>query len=86
MPFMRSTLDIEDDVLAATRQLERRQGPTAGQVELRMFRAALSGAAATGKAAVEPGPTVAGCRPCQAPGGAVVTNEQFDQLRDEAGL
>jgi hypothetical protein len=86
MPLMRTTLDIEDDVLAAARELARRQGTTAGQVVSRLLRAALSGAASTGQAAVETPPTIAGFRPFQAPGGAVVTNEQIDQLRDEAGL
>jgi hypothetical protein len=77
---MRTTLDIEDDVLAAARELARRQGTTAGQMVSRLLRAALSGAAApTG-----PATTVAGFRPF--PAGAVVSNDQIDQLRDEAGL
>ena len=83
---MRTTLDIEDDVLAAARELARRQGTTAGQMVSRLLRAALSGATSTGQAAVETPPTIAGFRPFQARGGAVVTNEQIDQLRDEAGL
>ena len=86
MPLMRTTLDIEDDVLAAARELARRQGTTAGQVVSRLLRAALSGAASTGQAAAGAPPTIAGFRPSQAPVGAVVTNEQIDQLRDEAGL
>jgi hypothetical protein len=83
---MRTTLDIEDDVLAAARELARRQGTTAGQMVSRLLRAALSGAAATGQTPAEASPGVAGFRPFQARGGAVVTNEQIDQLRDEAGL
>lgn len=83
---MRTTLDIEDDVLAAARELARRQGTTAGQMVSRLLRAALSGAAATGQAPAGASPGVAGFRPFQAPVGAVVTNEQIDQLRDEAGL
>jgi hypothetical protein len=83
---MRSTLDIEADVLAAARELARRQGTTAGQMVSRLLRAALSGAASTGHAAAGAPSSVAGFRPFQARGGAVVTNEQIDQLRDVAGL
>ena len=83
---MRTTLDIEDDVLAAARELARRQGTTAGQMVSRLLRAALSGAASTGQAAAGAPPSVAGFRPFQARAGVVVTNEQIDQLRDEAGL
>ena len=83
---MRTTLDIEDDVLAAARELARRQGTTAGQVVSRLLRAALSGAASTGQAAAGAPPSVAGFRPFQARAGVVVINEQIDQLRDEAGL
>ncbi|MFM7235626.1 MAG: hypothetical protein ACKOYK_02465 [Cyanobium sp.] len=83
---MRTTLDIEDDVLAAARELARRQGTTAGQMVSRLLRAALSGAPSAGQAPAEAPITVAGFRPFQARAGAVVTNEQIDQLRDEAGL
>jgi hypothetical protein len=81
---MRTTLDIEDDVLAAARELARRQGTTAGRMVSRLLRAALSGASSAGPA--EEPITVAGFRPFQAADGAVVTNDQIDQLRDEAGL
>jgi hypothetical protein len=83
---MRTTLDIEDDVLAAVRELARRQDTSAGQMVSRLLRAALSGVAGT---APPPGvgpATVAGFRPFAAPGGQLVTNEQIDRLRDEAGL
>lgn len=83
---MRTTLDIEDDVLAAARELARRQGTTAGQMVSRLLRAALSGNPSSPQGAAEPPTSVAGFRPFQAPGGAVITNEQIDQLRDEAGL
>jgi hypothetical protein len=79
---MRTTLDIEDDVLAAARELARRQGTTAGQMVSRLLRAALSGAPSPAGAAT----TVAGFRPFPAQAGMVVSNDQIDQLRDEAGL
>jgi len=50
------------------------------------LRAALSGTPSTVKAAAESAPSVAGFRPVEAREGLVVTNEQIDQLRDEAGL
>ena len=40
---MRTTLDIGDDVLAAAKELARRQGTSAGQVVSRLLRLALSG-------------------------------------------
>jgi hypothetical protein len=83
---MRTTLDIEDDVLAAARELARRQGTTTGQMVSRLMRAALSGAASTDQAAAGAASSVVGFRPFHARAGAVVTNEQIDQLRDEAGL
>lgn len=83
---MRTTLDIEDDVLAAARELASRQGTTAGQMVSRLLRAALSGTPSSLPGAEKPIPRVAGLRPFQARGGAVVTNEQIDQLREETGL
>jgi hypothetical protein len=83
---MRTTLDIEDDVLAATKELARRSGTSAGQMVSRLLRAALTGNAATGLPAATPTPAVAGFCPFPAQAGRLVTNEQIDQLRDDAGL
>lgn len=83
---MRTTLDIEDDVLAAAKELARRQGTSAGQMVSRLLRAALNGRADHGFPAGPPTPAVAGFRPFAAQHGRVVSNEQIDQLRDEAGL
>ncbi len=83
---MRTTLDIEDDVLAAARELARRQGLSAGQMVSRLLRAALSGTASRGLPSAVSSPPVAGFHPFPAQAGHVVTNEQIDQLRDEAGL
>lgn len=83
---MRTTLDIEDDVLAAARELARRQGTSAGQMVSRLLRAALQGAAVSGQPQALEMPTIAGFRPFPALGGQVVTNAAIDQLRDEAGL
>jgi hypothetical protein len=83
---MRTTLDIEDDVLAAAKELARRQGTSAGAMVSRLLRAALSGSSAPGTTPPAPVSTVAGFRPFPAQGGQLVTNDQIDQLRDEAGL
>jgi hypothetical protein len=82
---MRTTLDIEDDVLAAVREIARRQDTSAGQMVSRLLRAALSGGAVAAQSAGAPA-TVAGFRPFAAPAGQLVTNEQIDRLRDDAGL
>jgi hypothetical protein len=82
---VRTTLDIEDDVLAAARELARRQGLSAGQMVSRLLRSALSGASRDLAPAASP-PAVGGFRPFPSQAGHVVTNEQIDQLRDEAGL
>jgi hypothetical protein len=85
---MRTTLDIEDDVLAAAKELARRQGTSAGAMVSRLLRAALSGSAAIGLPAPATASTaaVAGFRPFPAGNAQLVTNAQIDQLRDEAGL
>ena len=83
---MRTTLDIEDDVLAAAKELARRQGTSAGAMVSRLLRAALSGASAGAGAAAPSAAAVAGFRPFAAEAGHLVNNEQIDQLRDAAGL
>jgi hypothetical protein len=80
---MRTTLDIEDDVLAAAKELARRQGTSAGAMVSLLLRAALGGST-TAQPSVEG--TVAGFRPFPAKAGQLVSNDQIDQLRDEAGL
>jgi hypothetical protein len=77
---MRTTLDIDDDVLSAAKELARREGKTAGEVLSELGRRALSGAAATQSAAGVAG--VTGFRPFPARG-KPVTNAQIDRLRDE---
>lgn len=83
---MRTTLDIEDDVLAAAKELARLQGTTAGQMVSRLLRAALCGTAALGPSQADTHAAVAGFRPFPAQAAQLVTNEQIDRLRDEAGL
>ncbi|MEF8699925.1 MAG: hypothetical protein V5B32_05665 [Candidatus Accumulibacter sp. UW26] len=82
---MRTTLDIEDDVLLAAKELARRGGTTAGRVVSSLLRQALTQAPSS--ISSSPGEPVAihGFRPFP-PRGKVVTNEQVDQLRDEEGV
>jgi hypothetical protein len=82
---VRTTLDIEDDVLAAVRDLALRQGLSVDQMMSRLLRAALR-ADAVSVPSSGPSATVAGFRAFAAPAGPVVSNEQIDQLRDAAGL
>jgi hypothetical protein len=77
---MRTTLDIEDDVLAAVKEQARRQGLSAGQVVSRLLRAAIAGDGSNGETGTA---GVGGLRPFQLPGQKLVTNEQIDQLRDQ---
>ncbi|MBI2382733.1 MAG: hypothetical protein HYV18_01485 [Gammaproteobacteria bacterium] len=78
---MRTTLDIDRDVLAAAKELAQRQHKTAGQVISELARRALTTPTA---AIAEPTP-VHGFRPF-ASRGAVVTDEAVGRLRDEAGI
>ena len=80
---MRTTLDIEDDVLAAAKELARRQGTSAGRVASRLLRLALSGDGDRGDTGSL---LVAGFRPFRAANPQLVTNDQIDQLRDQDGL
>ena len=79
---MRTTLDIEDDVLRAAKELARRSHTTAGRVISDLVRKALTQpASAAGSGVAEP-TAVYGFRPFAARGG-VVTNDLVDRLRDE---
>lgn len=83
---MRTTLDIDDDLLAAAKELARREGATAGQVVSRLLRRSLTGGEAPVKAARARRKPVAGFVPFPAKTGTVTTNEQVDALRDAEGL
>lgn len=80
---MRTTIDIEDDVLAAAKEIARRQHVSAGKVVSALLRKALSGAA-TNEGVSQT--IVGGFRPFSSPDAQIVTNEQVDRLRDEEGI
>ena len=77
---MRTTLDIDEDVLRAAKELARREKKTAGKMISELVRRAL-GASPTATAAKEP-KAVHGFRPFPRRGG-IVTNELIDKLRED---
>jgi hypothetical protein len=76
---VRTTLDIDDDVLQAAKDRARHQGTSAGRVISELARAALTGFP-EGKSAQMP-KARCGFRPFAKRGG-VVTNELIDRLRE----
>jgi Arc/MetJ family transcription regulator len=82
---MRTTLDIDDDLLLAAKEMARHQGSTAGQVISRLLRAALTAPAAS-RSPKRRATGVAGFEPFSAKPGVVVTLEQVHALRDAEGL
>ncbi len=77
---MRTTLDIEDDVLSAAKDRARREKKTIGLVISELARRALTEMPAAHDLRA---PTaIYGVRPFEKRGG-VVTNELVDRLRDE---
>ena len=76
---MRTTLDIEDDVLFAAKDLARREKKTAGQIISALARKGLAGTEAS--TAREP-KAVCGFRPFPREG-RVVSNELINKLRED---
>lgn len=81
---MRTTLDIDDDVLAAAKELSRLQGRSAGAVVSALLRQALTGSALQARPTGKRPPSVAGFRPFPSRG-TVVTDGDIDALRDMEG-
>ena len=77
---MRTTLDIDDDVLRAAKDLARREKKTAGKIISGLVRRAL-GAIPAQSAAKEP-KALYGIRPFPRRGG-IVTNETIDKLQQD---
>lgn len=79
---MRTTLNIDDDLLIAVREVARRNSQSVGAVASRLLRQALAGdRIKAGDAGEGPAPEF-GFRPFPKRGG-IVTNELIDQLREE---
>ena len=79
---MRTTIDIEDDVLAAAKEMARLQHVSAGQVVSRLLREAMSGKAGASASGAR---TVAGFQPFPARG-VLITDTQIEELRDAEGI
>lgn len=77
---MRTTLDIDDDVLLAVKERARRHKTSAGRVMSDLARQSL-----TARLPLS-GTEFCGFRPLPKRDGVVVTNELIDRLRDEAGV
>jgi len=79
---MRTTLEIDDDVLTAAKEMARREHASAGAVVSKLLRQALNNnanAAGVNEPSEEYGFAPFGRR------GGVVSNELINQLREEAG-
>jgi hypothetical protein len=76
---MRTTLDIDDDVLQAAKELARQERKTAGRVLSELARRGLTEASSKEATVNE---VFLGFRPF-ARRGAIVTNEMIDRLREE---
>lgn len=82
---MRTTLDIDEDILQAAKELARIEKKTAGQVLSELARRGLAGSGGFGESAagwfaIEDG------IPLMRSGDRVVTKEQVDQLIEETDL
>jgi hypothetical protein len=83
---MRTTLDIEDDVLYAAKELAARERVTASVLISRLLRAAISGNFGAQPARIATAPrAVAGFKPFDAQG-VLITNAQINALRDTEGV
>jgi hypothetical protein len=84
---MRTTLDIDPEVLQAAKELARRDGRTAGEVLSELARAGLRAAmAAPSSGGRDKAPSsFFGFRPFS-PRGTPVTNDIVNKLRDESGV
>ena len=82
---MRTTIDIDDDLLAALRELARYERVSAGRVASRLIRQALTGAGRPQEGPAFEARITGGFRPFPSRGG-VVTNERIDTLRDEEAV
>jgi hypothetical protein len=77
---MRTTLDIEDDVLQAAKELAQRNGVTAGQVISDLARRGLNAAPTKRRPGLRGGVPVLPSR------GEIVTLEHVQKIQDEEGV
>ena len=80
---MRTTLDLDSDVLLAAKEIAARSKRTAGAVISEVFRRGLHAVPPTGRAPVRAGRKVAAGFEVMPAGGRVVTAGLVRRLRDE---
>lgn len=80
---MRTTVNIEDDILAVIKEMARKEHVSAGRVISRIVREALTDRNCRQNAGSEQ--TVAGFRPFL-PREKVISNEQVNWIRDDEGV
>lgn len=84
---MRTTLDIDDDLLAAAKEIARTERSSAGKIVSRLVRQSLTGeGAAPASSRQRSRVNAAGFEPFPARPGVVVTNEHIDAIRDAEGI
>jgi hypothetical protein len=83
---VRTTLDIDDDLIAAAKELAQRERSSAGKVISRLLRHSLTGNHAPGGRSPARVRAVAGFRPFPAQSGVVVTDEDVNALREAEGI
>lgn len=83
---MRTTLEIDDDLLAAAKELAQRERSSAGKVISRLLRHSLTGSQAAGSRGPARRRAVAGFMPFPARSGVVVTDEEVNALRETEGI
>lgn len=81
---MRTTLDIDDEVLLAAKDIARRKNSTAGAVISELARQALTGATIAPSEVAEP-KGFYGFKPLPVEG-RVVSNVTVDKLREDEGV
>lgn len=81
---MRTTLNIDDDVLAAAKEIAQREHKSTGRFMSDLVREALK-RRASAPSGRRRNRAFYGFRPIPA-GGSVVTNELVNELRDELGM
>ena len=79
---MRTTLDIDDDVLMAAKELAKAAHKTAGQIISDLVRKSLTATAAFG---TDEPRAIYGIRPFPRRGG-IVTNEMINKIREQEGI
>lgn len=82
--LMRTTLDIDNDVLEAAKELAKQQHKTAGQIVSELLRKALN-SPQTDAAQLKETQGIYGIHPFPRRGG-VVTNRLLDDLKDDLGI